>query len=134
MQRRATKSIQVLARDTCRACGNPCSAVPDTTSQRTVIDILPTIRGIKKVITAYTLEHVYCPVCKKVYTHGPQDALKGNQLYGYGFKAWVIYQRVALRLPYNSILESLWEQFNEKINMSSIPTVSLDVISLAASS
>ena len=121
MQRRATKSIQAPARDTCRACGNPCSAVLDTISRRTVINILPTKRGIKKVITAYTLEHVYCQVCKKVYTHGSQDALKGNQLYGHGFKAWVIYQRVALRLPYNSILESLREQFNEKINMSSIP-------------
>jgi predicted RecB family nuclease len=121
IQRKATKSIQVPTRDTCRACGNSCSAVPDTTSQRTIINIIPTKNGIKKVITAYTLEHAYCPVCKKVYTHGLQDTLKGNQLYGHGFKAWVIYQRVALRLPYKSIIESLQEQFSEKINVSSIP-------------
>jgi len=77
--------------------------------------------GIKKVITTYALEKAYCPICKKVSPPSTQDALQGNQFYGHGFKAWVIYQRVALRLPYKSIVESLQEQFHEKINVSSIP-------------
>src|SRR5262249_29500671 len=83
---------------------------------RTTINIIPTSSGVKKVIANYSLEQEYCQICKKVYTRGAPDALKGNQFYGHGFKAWVIYQRVALRLPYNSIVESLQEQFHEKIN------------------
>jgi len=34
-------------------------------------------------------------------------------MYGRGFRAWVVYQRVALRLPYESIIESAFEQFGE---------------------
>jgi predicted RecB family nuclease len=121
IQRRATKSLQAPQRDTCPSCGNLCSALAHSESQRTIINIIPTRNGAKKVIANYSLEQEYCQVCKKVYTHGAPDALKANQFYGHGFKAWVIYQRVALRLPYNSIVESLQEQFHEKINVSSIP-------------
>jgi transposase len=121
IQRRATKSLQAPKRDLCPSCGNLCIALPHSESQRTIINIISTRNGVKKVIANYNLEHAYCQLCKKVYTHGAPDALKGNQFYGHGFKAWVIYQRVALRLPYNSIVESLQEQFHEKINVSSIP-------------
>ena len=40
-------------------------------------------------------------------------------MYGDGLKAWVVYQRVALRLPYESILKSLEEQFNEEVSIGS---------------
>src|SRR5215211_4718922 len=121
IQRRATRSLHIPKRDTCHVCGSPCIQLPETELQRAIIDITPTKNGIKKSIIKYVSEQSYCPLCKKVYAPSTQDALKGNQFYGHGFKAWVIYQRVALRLPYNSIVESLQEQFNEKINVSSIP-------------
>lgn len=120
-QQRARKALQRTARNTCPSCGNPCIALSNKISQKTIIDIVPSRNGIKKNITKYIGEEEYCQACKRLYTHGAQDAFKGNQLYGHGFKAWVIYQRVALRLPYKSILESLQEQFNEKINVSSVP-------------
>jgi hypothetical protein len=41
-------------------------------------------------------------------------------LYGHGFKAWHIYQRVALRMPYENIIETMEEQFNEKVSVGSI--------------
>jgi predicted RecB family nuclease len=119
IQRRATKSLQAPKSDTCPTCGNLCIALPHSESQRTIINIIPTSNGVKKIIANYSLEQAYCQICKKVYTHSAPDALKVNQFYGHGFKAWVIYQRVALRLPYNSIVESLQEQFHEKINVSS---------------
>jgi transposase len=121
IQRRAKTSLHTPKRDTCHVGGSPCIPLPDTESQRTIININPTKNGIKKLINKYTLQKEYCPICKKVYTPSAQDTLKGNQFYGHGFKAWGIYQRVALRLPYKSIVESLQEQFNEKINVSSIP-------------
>ena len=43
-----------------------------------------------------------------------------KQLFGYGLN-WVVYQRVALRLSYESIAEISQEQFNEPLRMSSIP-------------
>ena len=36
-------------------------------------------------------------------------------MYGHGFKAWLVHQRVALRLPYDLIVEVLEEQFNERL-------------------
>jgi len=43
-----------------------------------------------------------------------------NQFYGHGFKSWVIYQRVGLRVPYDSIVESAKEQFNETMSSTRI--------------
>jgi predicted RecB family nuclease len=121
IQRRATRALRTPKRATCHVCGSSCIPLPDTESQRTIINIIPMRNGVKKIINKYVYEKEYCSICKKAYASDAQDNLKGNQLYGRGFKAWVIYQRVALRLPYKSIVESLQEQFDEKINVSSIP-------------
>jgi len=39
-----------------------------------------------------------------------------NQVYGHGFKAWLVYHRVALRLPYDSIVTSLNEHFHQTLS------------------
>jgi hypothetical protein len=44
-----------------------------------------------------------------------------QQLYGNGFKSWVVYQRIALRLPYKSIRETVKEYFNEELSISRFP-------------
>ena len=31
----------------------------------------------------------------------------------HGFRSWVVYQRIALRMPYDSIIETLTDHFNE---------------------
>ena len=123
IKQKATKIIHLPQSHGCPVCGKrslePCTDV----SQRTIIDIIPTTNGIKKSIVAYIGEHTSCQECNNFHVPGAHETWKGNQLYGHGFKAWVIYQRVALRLPYNSIVESLQAQFQEKINLSSIPVV-----------
>lgn len=35
-------------------------------------------------------------------------------------KAWMVYQRVGLRMPYNAILELLEEQFNHHVSTGSV--------------
>jgi hypothetical protein len=77
---------------------------------------------MRKEITSYRRAREYCPVCRKYYADDFEKGHKGNQLYGHGFQAWAVYQRVALRLPYESIVESLMEQFHEHINVCCIPT------------
>jgi hypothetical protein len=42
--------------------------------------------------------------------------MKGrSKIYGYGFNIWIVYQRVALRLPYQNITTTIEDMFNEKI-------------------
>jgi hypothetical protein len=44
-----------------------------------------------------------------------------RQLYGHNFKAWIAYQRVALRLPYESIVDTAEEYFGERVSLGFIP-------------
>ena len=77
--------------------------------------------GIRKTITEYIGNYAYCTKCMKSYSPPSLYKYRGNQYYGFGFKAWVVYHRVALKLPYEGIVELLEEQFNEKVWFSRIP-------------
>ena len=76
--------------------------------------------GIRKVITKYVGHQEYCKKCKTKYVPLKLLEFQKNQFYGHGFKSWVIYQRVGLRVPYDSIVESAKEQFNETISSTRI--------------
>jgi hypothetical protein len=69
--------------------------------------------GVKKTITEYDGFRAFCPNCKKSFAPLGIRKFSYNQVYGRGFGAWVVYQRVALRLPYESIIELTFEQFGE---------------------
>jgi len=43
-----------------------------------------------------------------------------TQLFGYNFQAWVIYQRIVLRLPYKAISQVSEELFGERVSDGSI--------------
>ena len=62
-------------------------------------------------------------LCKMPKIYFPPDIRKygKRQLYGDGFRSWVVYQRIALRMPYESIIETLKEYFNEKLSPSLLP-------------
>ncbi len=87
-----------------------------TIAKRTIIDFVLTISGIRKTITEYIGIQGYCAKCARVYS--PPDIRKygPNQLYGHGLKSWFVYQRVALRLPYEKAAEMMLEQFNEQVS------------------
>jgi predicted RecB family nuclease len=82
-------------------------------SKRLIIDLVLIKGGIKKTITEYIGEHGYCPKCLKSYAPKEIRAFGANQLYGHGFQSWIIYQRIALHMTYNSIGEVVAEQFGE---------------------
>src|SRR5262249_33794205 len=63
----------------------------------------------------------YCIKCARSYSPPDIRKYERRQLYGHTFKAWIVYQRVALRLPYSSIVEAAEEYFGEKMNAGRIP-------------
>src|SRR5262249_33070134 len=79
--------------------------------------LVSTRYGLKKTIKQYAGTHGYCRQCQRSYAPEQIRQYQRNTIYGYGFGAWVVYQRVALRLPYESIIESLLEQFGERISI-----------------
>lgn len=82
-------------------------------STRLVIDLVLTKNGIKKTITEYVGEHGHCPQCSRYYAPAEIRSYGANQLYGHGFQAWIVYQRIALHMTYASIGEVVAEQFKE---------------------
>jgi predicted RecB family nuclease len=120
-KRKVTKVVQVSQMSTCPKCKDEFLQPSNRVSKRVIIDLTSTRYGVKKTITEYMGTQGYCQKCYKYYP--PSDISRSikNQLYGHGFRAWVIYNRVALHMPYESIQESLMEYFKEKIAVTTVP-------------
>jgi predicted RecB family nuclease len=90
--------------------------------KRVIIDLVITTSGVRKITPQYIGAKSYCPECRKHYN--PPDLLEyaHSRLYGHGFKAWLVYHRVSIRIPYEGICEMLKEQFKEIIYAGSIVT------------
>jgi hypothetical protein len=116
---RATKIIQLPQRDFCPQC-NFLLQQADFETERIIIDLKLMKNGIKKVVTKYVGFQGLCKNCGKRYLPHDMDHYKGTQIYGHGVKAWHIYHRVALRMPYGDIVELMFEQFGEKISGPSV--------------
>jgi predicted RecB family nuclease len=114
---RPTKKSIVPHREKCPRCENVSLRPTKIITKRTILDFTLTKNGMRKSVVESRSVKGYCPKCYKYFS--PWD--RKNQLYGRGFKAWIIYQRVALRLSYEIITEIVDEQFNETIRSSSIP-------------
>jgi hypothetical protein len=120
-RRKATKTIQVAGGEDCPECGYKPLRQTEKVVERTIIDLVLTKSGIKKTMTRYVGMQGYCIQCGRYYSPPEIRKYNATQLYGYGFKSWVIYQRVALRLPYSSIIEAADEYFNEKLGIGHLP-------------
>lgn len=110
---KAQKTIQVASAKTCPKHNRRLVAT-DRTSKRLIIDLVLRKNGIKKTITEYIGLQGYCTKCYRHYIPPEIGNYGGaNQLYGHGFQAWIVYQRVALKMTYGAIAEAMSEQFNE---------------------
>ena len=118
---KATKTIQVPTRKICPRCVNGSLRPTKQGCKRLIIDLSLMKNGIKKTIVKYVGFKGYCPKCSKYFLPIEIAKYHKNQLYGAGFKAWIIYQRIALRLPYESITKLAENQFNEKMQPSYLP-------------
>ena len=93
-------------------------ASPDTASL-SLIELAFTKSGCQKRVIQYIGARAYCPLCKLTYVPPAIRRLR-NRTYGHAFLAWAAYQRVAMRLPYDSISELYQVMFHEHVNPSSI--------------
>ena len=120
-KRKVTKVTQVPQEEVCPKCGNESLRPTERVSERLTVDLVLTKNGIKRTTTEYRGSYVCCPKCAKCSPPPSTRAHDSMQLYGHGFKAWIAYNRVGLRLPYKSILELLEEHFNERVSVDTVP-------------
>jgi predicted RecB family nuclease len=116
IRRQARQIVPIPHEKVCPECGHEPLTPTEAISRRFIVDLVLTENGIEKTVTEYNGVSAFCSKCKKTYA--PSEIRKyRNQVYGHGFGAWVVYQRVALRLPYESIVESVFEQFGATIRV-----------------
>ncbi len=87
---------------------------PDEDCSHTVIDLEMMPHGFQKVITKYTGKSGYCGRCYRRYLP-PRIKQLSNQLFGHNMRAWVVFQRVVLRLSYSAISQVCEELFREPV-------------------
>jgi predicted RecB family nuclease len=88
-----------------------------------IIDLVCSTKGIKRVITKYWGYKGRCPKCS--HRHHPPGISKypRGTKYGYGFKAWIAYQRLAMRLPYRKISQLLEDSFSVEVGSGGINSI-----------
>ena len=115
---KAGRVVQVPPRGTCPTCDNSLEPTNKLVA-KTVVDLVFTKSGCRKTSTKYVSKYANCSKCEQGYV--PQEIHDlGRRAFGHGFLAWVLYQRLVLRLPYRAIAQVLEEQFREHISEGSI--------------
>src|SRR6266566_6110200 len=114
---KGTKVIHVPEEEVCPHHDEPLRPT-QRLSKRVIIDLVVTKNGMRKTITEYVGNQGYCAKCQRCYAPPEIRKYSSNQIYGYRFQAWLVYQRVGLRMTYESIAEMVTEQFHENISWS----------------
>lgn len=120
------KIVELPIDRTCPQCGFEPLRPSSYKSKRLVIDVIPTRSGLRKTVTEYIGNQGYCCDCVRYFAPLFIQQIPTNSLYGHNLKAWVIFQRVSLRLPYEMITEAALTQFNEDIPSRSIGAIIRD--------
>ncbi|MCX7207376.1 MAG: IS66 family transposase [Proteobacteria bacterium] len=118
--RKVDKTIKVRRGRTCPKHPGRLLKPTEIESTRTIIDLIFTPRGVKKVVTRYIGKQGYCSACHSQYSPPAIRRLGSVQNYGHGFQAWVAYHRMALRLPIDKITQLIEDVFFEKISSSQV--------------
>lgn len=84
----------------------------DKMAEVPLIDLEFTKRGCRKTVVRYIGKRAYCPLCKFAYLPPAIRRLQGR-VFGDHFQAWVVYQHVALRVPYSAIAQATQDMFAE---------------------
>jgi len=87
-------------------------------AQKTVIDLVSSKSGCRKTVTRYVGPKGYCERCRVHYN--PPSIGLSHQLFGRGYQAWAIHQRIVLRLPYRVITQCMEDLFGARTTEASI--------------
>lgn len=91
----------------------------DKIAEVSLIDLVFTKRGCRKTLARYIGKRAYCPLCKFAYLPPLIRRLQGR-VFGDHFQAWVVYQHVALRLPYRAIAQTTEDMFSESFQVNTL--------------
>jgi hypothetical protein len=110
---RADRTVRVPRKRVCPRHRTERLQPTGEVSEAYQIDLRLTKKGCKKVTTKFTGGRTVCPKC---HHHFPPPAISrlGGWLFGHGFKAWAVYLRVSLRLPYRLITTMMEDLFGER--------------------
>lgn len=78
----------------------------DELAERTIIDLAFTRNGCRKTVTRYEGRKGRCPKCDNKLYEPPALSRLGHGHFGHSFRAWIVYQRIVLRLPYRIIVQA----------------------------
>jgi predicted RecB family nuclease len=116
---RAGKVIRVAPRRTCpNHTGEPLH-LGEHMVEHPIIDLHFTQSGCRKTVTKYIGKKGYCHKCDTYYDPRAIEQFDG-QLFGHAFQAWVIYQRLILRLPYRVIIHVMEDMFAEHASIGTV--------------
>ena len=77
-----------------------------------IVDLNFANSGRRKTVFKYASEERYCQRFDRFYEPPIIKLLRG-QTFGHGFRAWAVYRRIVLRLPYRVITQAMEELFHE---------------------
>lgn len=89
-------------------------------SERTIIDLVFTKNGCRKAVTKYVGEKTFCSRCHRDYLPPAISRFRSRLLFGHAFRAWAVYQRISLRLPYSAITRTIEDLFSEQVAKATI--------------
>jgi predicted RecB family nuclease len=115
---RATRTVRV--RRALRCARHPDVRLEPTErlAERVQIDLAFTKNGCRKTITKLIGWMSRCPSCSRLFLP-PAITRHGKRLFGHGFRAWVVYQRVVLRLPFAVMVQVIRDLFSEHLSPAS---------------
>jgi predicted RecB family nuclease len=111
---KVNKIIRVRRRIKCPRHGTMLTKTEEA-AERVVVDLIFSKRGCTKRLIKYVGAKSYCKTCGCDYCPPAIAKMAHTQRFGDGFRAWVAYQRVALRQPYEAIAQMMDDMFGEHI-------------------
>jgi len=106
---KADKTIHVRRRLKCPRHKRPLTR-RDEIAEKTIIDLAFTKNGCRKILIKYVGPRAFCKTCSVAYLP-PRILELWKRSFGDGFSAWVTYQRIALRQPWDAIVQMIDEMF-----------------------
>ena len=116
---RSQRVVHVASPATCPVHTDTLLLITERPAETRLIDLVCTPSGWKKVLIRYVGSQAYCPTCARYY-RPPEIVERDMVRFGHGFRSWVMYHRLALRLPYRAIVQAIEDEFNEKISQGTI--------------
>jgi hypothetical protein len=110
---RANRTIHVRRRLKCPRHNRPLTRT-DEIAEKAIIDIAFTKNGCKKHVIKYVGAKSYCRTCGDTYIP-PAISKVWKWSFGDGVRAWVTYQRIALRQTWDAIVQMMDDMFEESM-------------------